>query len=49
MSLSLKDLTDSEPEPSSVERLGGLGTTGPVSGFKWESSVGGTLHTARLP
>eukprot|EP00063_Salmo_salar_P083058 XP_014057893.1 PREDICTED: putative oxidoreductase GLYR1 isoform X2 [Salmo salar] len=46
---SEKDLTDSEPEPSSVERLGGLGTTGPVSGFKWESSVGGTLHTARLP
>ncbi|XP_055754459.1 cytokine-like nuclear factor N-PAC isoform X3 [Salvelinus fontinalis] len=33
---SEKDLTDSEP--SSVERLGGLGTTGPVSGFKWESS-----------
>ncbi|XP_064820312.1 cytokine-like nuclear factor N-PAC isoform X5 [Oncorhynchus masou masou] len=35
---SEKDLTDSDPEPSSVERLGGLGTTGPVSGFKWESS-----------
>uniref|UniRef100_A0AAZ3RC54 Cytokine-like nuclear factor N-PAC n=1 Tax=Oncorhynchus tshawytscha TaxID=74940 RepID=A0AAZ3RC54_ONCTS len=33
-----QDLTDSDPEPSSVERLGGLGTTGPVSGFKWESS-----------
>ncbi|XP_029585032.1 putative oxidoreductase GLYR1 isoform X5 [Salmo trutta] len=35
---SEKDLTDSDPEPSSVERLGALGTTGPVSGFKWESS-----------
>uniref|UniRef100_A0A8K9WNX4 Cytokine-like nuclear factor N-PAC n=1 Tax=Oncorhynchus mykiss TaxID=8022 RepID=A0A8K9WNX4_ONCMY len=34
-----QDLTDSDPEPSSVERLGGLGTTGPVSGFKWESSI----------
>uniref|UniRef100_A0A8K9USQ4 Cytokine-like nuclear factor N-PAC n=2 Tax=Oncorhynchus TaxID=8016 RepID=A0A8K9USQ4_ONCMY len=43
-----QDLTDSDPEPSSVERLGGLGTTGPVSGFKWESSVGGTRLTARL-
>uniref|UniRef100_A0A669F2J6 Cytokine-like nuclear factor N-PAC n=1 Tax=Oreochromis niloticus TaxID=8128 RepID=A0A669F2J6_ORENI len=32
----LKDLADSDPEPSTVERLG----AGPGSGFKWESSVG---------
>uniref|UniRef100_A0A667YYS7 Cytokine-like nuclear factor N-PAC n=1 Tax=Myripristis murdjan TaxID=586833 RepID=A0A667YYS7_9TELE len=30
------DLTDSDPEPSTIERLG----AGPGSGFKWESSVG---------
>lgn len=41
---SEKDLTDSEPEPSSVERLGGLGTTGPVSGFKWESSPASSME-----
>ncbi|KAM9471468.1 cytokine-like nuclear factor N-PAC isoform 4-T9 [Salvelinus alpinus] len=39
---SEKDLTDSEP--SSVERLGGLGTTGPVSGFKWESSPASSME-----
>uniref|UniRef100_A0A4W6D428 Cytokine-like nuclear factor N-PAC n=1 Tax=Lates calcarifer TaxID=8187 RepID=A0A4W6D428_LATCA len=31
---SEKDLTDSDPEPSTIERLG----AGPGSGFKWESS-----------
>ncbi|KAG7220123.1 hypothetical protein INR49_000999 [Caranx melampygus] len=31
---SEKDLTDSDPEPSIIERLG----AGPGSGFKWESS-----------
>lgn len=36
VSLLLKDLTDSDPEPSTIERLG----AGPASGFKWESSVG---------
>lgn len=36
VSLLLKDLTDSDPEPSTIERLG----SGPGSGFKWESSVG---------
>uniref|UniRef100_A0AAZ3Q0P0 Cytokine-like nuclear factor N-PAC n=1 Tax=Oncorhynchus tshawytscha TaxID=74940 RepID=A0AAZ3Q0P0_ONCTS len=40
----LSDLTDSDPEPSSVERLGGLGTTGPVSGFKWESSPASSME-----
>lgn len=40
----LKDLTDSDPEPSTVERLG----AGPGSGFKWESSVGEPLPTACL-
>uniref|UniRef100_A0A8C4F6Q2 Cytokine-like nuclear factor N-PAC n=1 Tax=Dicentrarchus labrax TaxID=13489 RepID=A0A8C4F6Q2_DICLA len=34
VSLLLKDLTDSDPEPSTIERLG----AGPGSGFKWESS-----------
>ena len=33
---SLKDLTDSDPESSTAERLG----TGAASGFKWKSSVG---------
>lgn len=33
---SEKDLADSDPEPSTIERLG----AGPGSGFKWESSVG---------
>lgn len=36
VSLPLKDLADSDPEPSTMERLG----AGPGSGFKWESSVG---------
>lgn len=36
VSLLLKDLTDSDPEPSTVERLG----SGTDSAFKWESSVG---------
>lgn len=36
VSLSLKEQTDSDPEPSSVQRL----VAGTVSGFKWESSVG---------
>lgn len=37
VSLLLKDLTDSDPEPSTIERLG----SGPGSdAFKWESSVG---------
>lgn len=36
---SEKDLTDSDPEPSTLERLG----AGPGSGFKWETSVG-ELH-----
>lgn len=35
VSLLLKDLTDSDPEPSTVERVG----AGPGSGFKWEHSV----------
>uniref|UniRef100_A0A672G0E9 Cytokine-like nuclear factor N-PAC n=1 Tax=Salarias fasciatus TaxID=181472 RepID=A0A672G0E9_SALFA len=35
----LKDLTDSDPEPSTLERLG----AGPGSGFKWETSVAKTL------
>lgn len=39
VSLLLKDLTDSDPEPSTIERLG----SGPGSGFKWESSVGELL------
>uniref|UniRef100_A0A671UPV9 Cytokine-like nuclear factor N-PAC n=1 Tax=Sparus aurata TaxID=8175 RepID=A0A671UPV9_SPAAU len=34
-----EDLTDSDPEPSTIERLG----AGPGSGFKWESSVGEPL------
>ncbi len=45
VSLLLKDLTDSDPEPSTIERLG----AGPGSGFKWESSVGEPLsHQACL-
>lgn len=36
VSLSVKEQTDSDPEPSSVQRL----VAGTVSGFKWESSVG---------
>uniref|UniRef100_A0AAR2LD89 Cytokine-like nuclear factor N-PAC n=1 Tax=Pygocentrus nattereri TaxID=42514 RepID=A0AAR2LD89_PYGNA len=35
VSLSLKDQTDSDPEPSSVQRV----VAGTVAGFKWESSV----------
>lgn len=42
---SLKDLTDSDPEPSTIERLG----AGPGSGFKWESSVGETPFPPSLP
>ncbi|KAI5629461.1 putative oxidoreductase GLYR1 isoform X2, partial [Silurus asotus] len=34
-SFSLKEQTDSDPEPSSVQRL----VAGTVAGFKWESSV----------
>ena len=36
---SLKDLTDSDPESSTAERLG----AGASSGFKWKSSVGEAL------
>uniref|UniRef100_A0A673IFK5 Cytokine-like nuclear factor N-PAC n=1 Tax=Sinocyclocheilus rhinocerous TaxID=307959 RepID=A0A673IFK5_9TELE len=43
VSLSLKEQTDSDPEPSSVRRL----VAGTVSGFKWESSVG-YIHSLPL-
>ncbi|CAI5682400.1 unnamed protein product [Oreochromis niloticus] len=37
---SEKDLADSDPEPSTVERLG----AGPGSGFKWESSPASSME-----
>uniref|UniRef100_A0A4W6D4Z5 Cytokine-like nuclear factor N-PAC n=1 Tax=Lates calcarifer TaxID=8187 RepID=A0A4W6D4Z5_LATCA len=37
---SEKDLTDSDPEPSTIERLG----AGPGSGFKWESSPASSME-----
>lgn len=43
VSLSLKEQTDSDPEPSSVRRL----VAGTVTGFKWESSVG-YIHSLLL-
>uniref|UniRef100_A0A8C1INA5 Cytokine-like nuclear factor N-PAC n=1 Tax=Cyprinus carpio TaxID=7962 RepID=A0A8C1INA5_CYPCA len=44
VSLSLKEQTDSDPEPSSVRRL----VAGTVTGFKWESSVG-YIHSLKSP
>ncbi|XP_035771081.1 putative oxidoreductase GLYR1 [Neolamprologus brichardi] len=37
---SEKDLADSDPEPSTIERLG----AGPGSGFKWESSPASSME-----